>query len=239
MNTKLKCLILDDELLGLTYLKMICEQIPSLEVIKAYNSPKNFLEEFEQIDFDLCILDIEMPEVNGLEIAKHLKNKLIIFTTAYSDFAADAFDLQVVDYVRKPIKTERLSQSVEKAINLLKLSDTKRNFIKISTDQGKTLLDYSKIQLIKSSEIDARDKIAFLSDGSTTLLKNISFEKLLQLLPSEEFCRINKQELISCNCINAISNEKISTTIKGKDGRFQILNLSEKYKNELIQKVHF
>lgn len=232
-------MILDDELLGLTYLKMICEQIPSLEVIKAYNSPKNFLEEFEQIDFDLCILDIEMPEINGLEIAKQLKNKLIIFTTAYSDFAADAFDLQVVDYVRKPIKIERLSQSVEKAFNLLKLSETKRNFIKISTDKGKTLLDYSKIQLIKSSEIDARDKIAFLNDGSTTLLKNISFEKLLQILPSEEFCRINKQELVSCNCINTISNEKISTTIKGKDGRFLTLNLSEKYKNELIQKVHF
>ena len=88
---------MDDELLGLSFLKLICEQIPDIEVVKAFNHPKTFISEYAKYDFDFCILDIEMPEINGLEVAKHLQEKPIIFTTAYSEFAADAYDLNA-DY---------------------------------------------------------------------------------------------------------------------------------------------
>ena len=66
MNTKLKCLLLDDELPGLTYLKMLCEQIPELEVVKAFDNPETFLKESEFLQFDLCIMDIEMPGMNAI-----------------------------------------------------------------------------------------------------------------------------------------------------------------------------
>lgn len=75
MNTKLKCLLLDDELPGLTYLKMLCEQIPDLEVVRAFDNPVKFLEEVKNLDFDFCILDIEMPEMNCLQIANLLNGK--------------------------------------------------------------------------------------------------------------------------------------------------------------------
>lgn len=72
---------------------MLCEQIPELEVVKAFNRTDLFLSEIDKIDFDLCILDIEMPRMNGVEIARLLKDKLIIFTTAHKEYAAEAFDL--------------------------------------------------------------------------------------------------------------------------------------------------
>ena len=104
MNTKLKCLLLDDELQGLSYLKLLCEQIPELEVVRAFNDPEVFLKEFSKLNFDLCILDIEMPGTNGIQVAALLKGKPVIFTTAYKDYAINAFDLDAIDYVLKPIK---------------------------------------------------------------------------------------------------------------------------------------
>ena len=90
MDKKLKCLLLDDELPGLAYLKMLCEQIPKLEVVKAFNNPQLFLEELSSLEFDLCILEVEMPGMNGLQVANLLKGKPVIFATAYKDYAAEA-----------------------------------------------------------------------------------------------------------------------------------------------------
>lgn len=79
MERELKCLLLDDELPGLTYLKMLCEQIPGLSVVKSFNDPSRFLEEFPSLEFDFCIIDIEMPQFNGLQIANLLQGKPVIF----------------------------------------------------------------------------------------------------------------------------------------------------------------
>ncbi|WP_415037205.1 LytR/AlgR family response regulator transcription factor [Flavobacterium sp.] len=94
MDTKLKCLLLDDELPGLAYLKMLCEQLPELEVIKAFNDPEKLLAEMDALDFDLLISDIEMPGIDGLTVAQKLQGKLVIFTTAYKEYAVDAFELE-------------------------------------------------------------------------------------------------------------------------------------------------
>lgn len=115
MNTKLKCLLLDDELPGLTYLKMLCEQIPELEIVKTFNNPEKLLSDIPDLDFDLLISDIEMPGMDGLHLAEILENKLVIFCTAYKDYAADAFNIDAVDYITKPVKLERLQKAVSKA----------------------------------------------------------------------------------------------------------------------------
>lgn len=238
MNTKLKCLLLDDELPGLSYLKLICEQIPQLEVVKAFNDPELFLKELPGLKFDLCILDIEMPGVNGIELARQLKGKPVIFTTAYKDYASEAFDIDAIDYIIKPIKPERLRHAVEKAIRLGLQPTTERHSIHLNTSIGYTQLYTDQLVYVRTSEIDSRDKVALLSTGEQLHLKNISFGKLISLLPEETFCRVNKQELIAVSCVLYFSADQITTNIYLHPEKPLVLTLGEKYRDTFLQLVN-
>lgn len=237
MNTKLKCLLLDDELPGLTYLKLLCEQIPELEVLRAFNNPEVFIQEFPQLEFDLCILDIEMPGINGIQVAALLKDKPIIFTTAYKDYASDAFELDAIDYVIKPVKFERLQHAVNKAILWIENQNKAIKYIQINTSKGITLLYFDQLVYVKTSEIDPRDKTAILFDGTSLQFKNSSFEKLISLLPAEEFCRINKKELIALSCVKYFSSEQITTNIHFHSDHPMVLTLGEPYRADFISKI--
>ncbi|MCW3161231.1 LytR/AlgR family response regulator transcription factor [Chryseobacterium oryctis] len=231
----IKCVILDDELLAISYLKLLCEQIEDVEVVKAFNDPKIFLNEIENIDCNLCILDIEMPGMNGLQVAKLISDsKKIIFTTAYKEYAADAFDLNVVDYVRKPIKKERLIQAFEKAKELIQNSQ-KKDFIEWNTNIGKTIIFTEQIAYITTSEIDSRDKDVILGDGTSFVLKNLSLKSLLEMLPAKDFAQVNKKEIIALSYIKAFSNNEIISTISVDGEHFLRLQIGEAYKHSLIE----
>lgn len=237
MNKKLRCLLLDDELPGLTYLKMLCEQLPELEVVKAFKDPETFLLEAPNLDFDICILDIGMPRINGLQIAASLNRKPVIFTTAYKDYAADAFDLDAIDYLRKPVTLQRLKEAVSKAIRRLDVKSPSRSFVQLNTDKGKVLVFFDQLCYIKNSDIDGRDKIAILEDGSSLTLKNIAFERLEELLPHEEFSRINRKEIISLRIVRASSIDEIITTLNDSGGNALKLTLSDVFRNEFTRKL--
>ena len=238
MNTKLKCLLLDDELPGLSYLKLICEQIPELDVVRAFNDPEVFLKEFSGLDFDICILDIEMQGINGIQVATLLKDKPVIFTTAYKDYATDAFDLDAIDYVIKPIKPERLRHAVNKAMQRLENHNKLRKYVHLNTDKGNALIYFDQLIYVKTSEIDSRDKTAILANGSNLQLKNISFEKLISLLPADTFCRINRKELIALSCVQYFSTEQITTNIYIQSEKPLVLSLGETYRADFISKVN-
>jgi DNA-binding LytR/AlgR family response regulator len=239
LNTKIRCLLLDDELPGLTFLKMLCEQIEELEVVKAFNSPDILLNEWESLDFDLLITDIEMPGMNGLQVADAIKGKAIIFTTAYKNFAVDAFDRDAIDYVVKPVKPERLLQAVQKvAAHIAKPKETVlHKQIQLNTDKGKALINTGKIFCMVTSTIDSRDKILFLNDGSKITVKNISFEKLLEMLPESEFSRINKKAVIALRHVQFYSHDEIIADVISPDGKNFTFQLSEIYRNDFMKKV--
>lgn len=237
MNTKIKCLLLDDELPGLAYLKMLCEQLPELEVVKAFNSPEVLLNEWESIDFDLLITDIEMPGKNGLQVADAVKGKAIIFTTAYKNFAVDAFDRDAADYVVKPIKLERLQQAVQKVVVRMAKPKKVVKQINLNTDKGKALINVEKIFCIVTSTIDSRDKILFLNDNSKITVKNSSFEKLIEMLPAPEFCRINKKAVIAIKHVQYYSHDEITADVMHTDGKNYTFPLSEIYRNDFIRLV--
>lgn len=215
---------------------MLCEQIPELEVVKAFNNPNVFLSEIPELDFDLCILDIEMPMISGIEVANLLQGKLIIFATAYKEFALEAFELDAVDYLQKPIKKERLQMAVQKALKRSQQEIPTKKFVQLQADKGKTLLYFDKITYIKSASIDSRDKEVLLEDNSILILKNISFEKLMEFLPTADFCRINKHEVIKLSKVQFFSADQINTTIAQK-GKNLILTLGNTYKKDFLSKV--
>lgn len=216
---------------------MLCEQIPELEIVKAFNNPEKLLAELPELDFDLCISDIEMPGIDGLSLAHLLQHKLIIFTTAYKDYAADAFDIDAVDYITKPVTKERLQKAVSKALESFNKPAVAKKHIQLNTDKGKTLLYFDQIQYIKTATTDSRDKEVLLSDGSFLVLKNINFDSLLNQLPEADFCRINKKEIIAMTAVKFFNHNQITLNQQEKNGKFISLTLSETYRSDFLIKV--
>lgn len=228
---------MDDELPGLSYLKMICDQLEELEVVKAYNNPILFVRDLPGLEFDLCILDIEMPGMNGLELATLLKDKMIIFTTAYNEYAAEAFDLNAVDYVRKPVQRERLHQAVLKARARQQSLPGEKDFIQLNTDKGKSIIYIRQLLYCTVSPTDSRDKLAYLSDGSQLTLKNISFERLIELLPKGQFARANKKDLVAVRAVQTFAYNEITTTLPVSSGGPLKLPLSESYRKDFLRRI--
>lgn len=230
-------MLLDDELPGLTYLKMLCEQIPGVEVVKTFNNPEKLLAEIPQLDFDLLISDIEMPGMDGLYLAGMLKGKMVIFCTAYKDYAADAFNIDAIDYITKPVKPERLQKAISKALERFDKPDASKKFMQLNTDKGKTLLYFNQIQYIKTAESDSRDKMVLLLDGSFLNLKNIKFDTLLNELPESDFCRVNKKEIVAVKAIKFFNHNEIVLHHLEKNDKNSTLILSETYRSDFLKKV--
>lgn len=238
MTTKLRCILLDDELHGLTYLKMLCEQMPELEIVKVFNSPEKLFEKTSSIDFDLCITDIEMPGMDGLTLASRLQNKLVIFTTAYKEYASEAFNIDAVDYVTKPVTKERLHKAVLKALERHKNTIQSASFLTLNTDKGKGIVYINQLVHIKSAEQDSRDKEALLTDGAILILKNINFETLLQQIPETNFCRVNKKEIIAIHKVKHYTHNEITLNQTDKNGNFISVLLSETYRSAFMKLVN-
>ena len=237
MNTKLKCLLLDDELPGLMYLKMLCEQIPEVEIVKTYNNPEKLLADIPNLDFDLLISDIEMPGIDGLYLAEMLQDKLIIFCTAYKDYAAEAFNIDAVDYITKPVKLERLQKAISKAFERFQKPDLAKKFMQLNTDRGKTLLYFNQILYIKTAISDSRDKTVLLADDSFLNLKNVKFDTLLQELPEADFCRVNKKEIVAVKAIKFFNHNEIVLHHIEENNKNSTLILSETYRSDFLKKV--
>lgn len=233
----IKCVIVDDEILALQYLKLLCEQIENVEIVRAFNDPEKFLAEKDQLTFNVCILDIEMPGINGLQLANLLTDIPVIFSTAYKDFAVDAFDLEAVDYLIKPIQKERLEKAFKKIIKKHKIHiEPEILNITLNSEKGKSIISTEDIFYITVSELDSRDKNIFFKNNTKLVLKNISFEKLLMVLPKQQFCRINKKEILAMSCVNYFTNDEIVSKIE-VDDKLKFFSLGSHFKHDFISKL--
>ena len=216
---------------------MLCEQIPELEIVKVFNDPEKLVAELPVLDFDLLITDVEMPGEDGLSLATQLKGKLVVFTTAYKDYAAAAFEIDAVDYITKPVTKERLQKAVHKSLEQLRNRALAPLFVTMNTDKGKTLIYFDSIQSIKVSPTDSRDKEVLFEDDSILILKNINFDTLMQHLPKEEFCRINKKEIVAFKAVHSYSHNEIVLKSRLKTGQRIRLNLSETYRSYFLKNI--
>lgn len=229
-----RCILLDDELLALSYLRTLCESIPGIEIVKAFDQPQLFLDEAGQLDFDICISDVVMPGLTGLDVARSLKNKPVIFTTAHNEYAADAFDVEAIDFLRKPVQLDRLQRAIQKAIQYIE-QQKKRSFWQVTTAKGKMNFDVFTIVAFSANTIDRRDKLMLLSDSTSVVVKNKSFEQLTSELLPEQFVRISKSEMVHSIFINGYHGDTIFSTLKDKEGRPITFSLSENYRKTFIE----
>lgn len=208
-------MIVDDEPLSHDVLKRHLSRIPEIVVTGSFYNAKEASSFIRQTNVDILLLDIEMPEINGLEFLRSLTTRPVsIVTTAYRDYALEGFELGVIDYILKPIDFERFEIAVKRAtdfLNLLKLGETidledrsEKYTILIKTGTKKFLIDYRTIlfaQGLKDYTILTTDEKKYVVKGSIKALEDF--------LPKDYFIRVHKSFLIAIPQLRIVRRNKI------------------------------
>jgi len=234
MSRKITCVIVDDEPVAREILISYIAKIPNLELIK---SCKNAMEAFEIINSqkaDLFFLDINMPEVNGLSLAKliHKKSK-VIFTTAYREYAVDGFNLKAVDYLLKPIAFDRFLEAVNAFCETILTNgfvkniaqSTSANFFFVRSERKMVKVNFEEILFIESLS----DYVKIHTNDNTVVVRE-TISNLEAKLPSQQFLRVHRSFIISLNNIDSYTNEFIEIKQKA-------IPISRKYKEVVLIKL--
>lgn len=151
---QLTAIYVDDELPALELIKDYCLNIPEIDLIQCFTDPVQAMEFLKEQPVDLLILDIEMPELSGVEFAKKLeKNQLIIFITADPTHAVQAFELDVIDYLVKPVFPERLAKALKKAVDIYSFQETNKdsNYLVFKSDYMMNRLQKDEVLWVEGS----------------------------------------------------------------------------------------
>lgn len=223
------CIIIEDEPLAIGKLTHFISKLDSIKLLQSFNSAITAVDYLRMNKVDLIFLDIEMKDLTGIQFLEsvHIDSKVII-TTAYEQYAIKGFDLQVCDYLLKPISFERFLQAINKANKELMQSwDQKKiNKIFIKTEYRLEGIDTSEILYIEGMG-DYR-KIVTVSKKIMTLQ---SFGELLNILPQELFCRVHNSFVVSLDKIERIERNRIK--IKDKT-----IPISESYNKDFYLKIN-
>ncbi len=213
----IKCLIADDEFLSLNLLNSYVDQIPNLQLIKRCNNAIELLDVINNNSIDLIFMDIQMPQLTGIDFVKSLKGQqpLIIFTTAYPNYALEGFELGVVDYLVKPFSFERFVQAVNKAADRLKnTSNTTikaKDYIFVKADHKHLKINFDDILFIEG----LKEYVSFYTKDKKRIITLEALKNLEDMLPKEKFIRVHKSYIVSINEIISINGNTIE--IKEKE----------------------
>ncbi len=208
------CIIVDDEPIAREILESHLAKISTVKVIASCKSAVEAFKVISTENIDLIFLDINMPEISGLSFAKSMtKNIKIIFTTAYREYAVDGFDLQVVDYLLKPISFERLLQGINKfldekiAVNTLvskEISTKKTDSFFVRSDRKMIKIDIPEIQFVESLS----DYIKIHLNDKTVLTRE-TLSNIEVKLPTSDFLRIHRSYIVSMTAIESYTHESV------------------------------
>jgi DNA-binding LytR/AlgR family response regulator len=232
---KINCIVIDDELPAIEQMEEYISRIPFLNLLGSFENaiePVNFLKSNQ---VDLIFLDIEMEGFTGLQLIKTLQHRpKIVLTTAYDQYAIEAFDLNVFDYLLKPISFERFMKSIDKIFDSfvnIKSSDTnelqyKRDYFFVKTEFRMQRVDFKDILFIEGMSeylriVTSKEKIMTLQN----------FKTIEESLPSENFVRVHKSFLVAIDKIESVEKSRIKIGDKlipvsntYKDAFYLILN---------------
>jgi DNA-binding LytR/AlgR family response regulator len=231
---RISCVIVDDEPENLKYLQQIVEDIENVEIVKSYTDGLSFLEGVKTIKFDMCILDNKMPDITGVECAKLLKGKKVIFVSAHDVAAHDAFDVNAIDVIKKPVSKSRLEAAIKKCRNII-INEKGFVFFKTST-LGKMRFVLSDIVYIRTDE-NPQYKVIVTKDGEEIKTQKTTLEDMMSKLPQDKFCIINKKEILNTHYFQSfIEKDRISIKlmreVKSKKMAIE-LDIGDKYLTNL------
>jgi two-component system, LytTR family, response regulator len=207
---QLKCVAIDDEPLALELLKEYISRFPQLKLMHTFDDAISAVELLRNTRVDLLFIDINMPDITGIDLVRSLQEKpLIIFTTAHKQFAIEGFELDAVDYLLKPINIDRFTRAVHKAIDYYKYKNTPaqedNDCLFVHSEYKLVKIPLNEIEYIESLE----DYIKIHIAGTKPVLTLMSMKKVLEKLPADKFQRIHRSYIVSVSKVRSIQNRKV------------------------------
>ena len=208
------CIVVDDEPLARQGMEMYIANVASLELLGSFSNALAAGDFIRKENVDLMFLDINMPELNGLDFLKSLREApLVIFTTAYPQYALESYELDAIDYLVKPIRIERFLKAVNKAENHLRLLQQEGNnkvekieddFVYIKSDRKYFKIFFKDIFYIEG----LKDYVIIHTDGNK-IITSMNIKTIAAQLPSAVFARVSKSYIVNTLHITSFDNELI------------------------------
>ena len=208
------CIAIDDEPLALEVIKKYIAKIYFLDLKGTFTDPFEAKKILDVSPVDILLLDIQMPDINGIEFSKTLtsKNTAVIFTTAYSEYAVEGFNVDAVDYLLKPIEYDRFLKAIYKAkeyIEYLNNQELNHGYIFVKSDYQMVKINLKDILYIEG--LDDYIKIYLPQKSVLTLM---TLKTITQKLPSKEFLRVHRSYIVPISRIENVSKSKIKVADK-------------------------
>jgi len=216
----MKCIIIEKDPVAQQIIEKHIKQIPFLELENKCNSPFEAYDVLQNSKIDLIFIGIKFPKISGIEFIGSLENKpMVIFTTEYKEYAADAFELNAVDYLLKPISFTRFLKAANKAYNLYKMDNIKidnsaadvdlkptKTFIMVKSDYKSVKIELDKVFYIEG----LKDYVKIYREGEEKPLITLnSLKKMAINLPSDRFLRVHKSYIVNTDKIKSVTKNRI------------------------------
>lgn len=234
----IRCIIIDDEPLALQQMEGYIKKIPYLELVAACQSAIEAKEILENEKIDAIFCDINLPELNGLDFVKSLENPpMVVFTTAYSEYAVEGFQLNAIDYLLKPFGCEEMKRAAEKIKKRYDALRTLQEVSQIDEDDAIFLKTEYKIVRINIGQIHYVEAMSeylriYLEGNSRPIIVLLSMKKMEERLPRRTFMRVHRSYIINLKMIQEISKNRISL---GDDTEIPI---GDSYRDQFIAYIN-
>jgi two-component system, LytTR family, response regulator len=204
----IKAIAIDDEPMALEVIKAHARKVDFIDLKETFVSAREAIKYLNENAIDLVFLDINMPDITGLELSQMLPdNMAFVFTTAYSNYAVDAFKLNALDYLMKPIDFGRFSQACQKAKITLQKEDAEANFIFV-----KDGYDWVRVSLEDLLFVKSEGNYLTFNEINKKTLTRMTLTEAVELLPKKFFFRIHKSFLVNLNHVQKIERHQLSVT---------------------------
>jgi DNA-binding LytR/AlgR family response regulator len=205
----MRAIAIDDEPPALKVIEKFCSQVPSVDLQGSFTRPGEALRHLQKSPADLLFLDIRMPSVSGIDFYKSLEqNILVIFTTAYSEYAVEGFNVNAVDYLLKPYTFDRFQQAVNKArdqYRLLNGDDGAPGYLMIRADYSLTRINTADILFIEGLD----DYLKIHLSGRKPLITRMTMKAMQEKLPEPAFIRVHRSYIVPFRKIETVRNKTI------------------------------
>jgi len=234
----IKTIIVDDEPLAQDIIETYVNQLPNLELVAKCSDAIEANQVLQNNEVDLMFLDIQMPQLTGIEFMKSLENPpLVVFTTAYSEYAVEGFEMNAVDYLLKPISMNRFMKAVNKVEDKLKESSSGSQALDIADDHFFVKADKKlvKVNFDDILYIEGLKDYVIIRQEEGRVITLQTMKSLEERLPNQQFKRIHRSYIVNTKRINALVGNMVELKEKGETKNIPVGKI---YREELLKMIN-